>query len=516
MNKLFIFTLGCLLLVTSSCSDLEDVRIPDPKKAYLSSLKIVPSTMVFDRLQFTYSLETTSTQLSIYTEPLYNEECEINGVFARTRDLSLVHGTNLITIRAYHAGVQDTMYTITVRCHDPRSDVRLTDLAVQDTVLSPNWSMTNTVYRCGKFHTDTIMITPVAASDLAQITIQGLACTNGIARPVPIIADPSGTNQMLRLTVVSGDARFTNSYSLICQYLPPEKESRLASILPGNSVLSPAFSRDTLSYQLFVSTNRITLTGTTLLPGQTMTIAGNPANSGVPVVFDSLVEQATTNIRIRVTSSDGTVSQTYTVAVRFDWVWSYTQVNYDFDGGIGQYLQKIPYSSQNGASYSTVTILTGIVTAANIAHSATYTKCFFIQDKNAGIYVYTSSAPSEIRTGNKVAIRATSAKCYYGMKEITSWSWQSTLSRYHSIYYRTGYYAQPECIGQVFAFSGSIWSSMDKFYVGKFDDDLYFHSVKNTDWETMLGDGQGGDFFGPISFSYDLYRMEIPAMEHIR
>ncbi|HPH02720.1 MAG TPA: hypothetical protein PK297_07160, partial [Spirochaetota bacterium] len=100
--------------------------------------------------------------------------------------------------------------------------------------------------------------------------------------------------------------------------------------------------------------------------------------------------------------------------------------------------------------------------------------------------------------------------------EITSYSWQSTLSRYHAIYYRTGYYAQPEFIGQVFVYSGPVWSSMDRYFVGKFDDDLYFHSLKSTDWEWMLGDGQGGDFFGPITYSYNLYRMEIPSMEHIR
>ena len=508
----------CLITLTASvsCGDSESISIPVQKKAYLHSMKTLPVPILFDGLRFDYTLETTSTQISVFAEPLYDETILINGIKAASRVLTLSNGTNLILVQVSKPGVQDSIYTLRAVCHDPRYDTRLESLSVADTVLKPAWSLTNMLYSCGKQHTNTIFVTASTRSSLALLRLNGLSATNGVPRPVAIIQDPGGTNQTIRLEVISSDLALTNQILLTVQYLPPEKDPRLRELTTDVSVLVPAFERDTPTYTLYVSTNCVSLTPTLLLAGQTMTVAGTPAASGTPVVFANLKEGSVTNIAIRVTSVDASVSQTYTVSVRYDWVWSYTPVNYDFDGGIRQYLEKIPYSAVNGATYSTVTVLTGIVTAANIAHSATYTKCFFIQDKNAGIYVYTASAPSEIRTGNKVVISATSAKYYFGMPEVTSFSWQSTLSRYHAIYYPTGYYAQPEFIGQVFVYSGPVWSSMDRYFVGKFDEDLYFHSVKETDWEWMLGDGQGGDFFGPVTYSYNLYRMEIPSMEHIR
>ena len=74
-------------------------------------------------------------------------------------------------------------------------------------------------------------------------------------------------------------------------------------------------------------------------------------------------------------------------------------------------------------------------------------------------------------------------------------------------------YSSAESIGQVFLFEGEIEASMDGNSVGQFTEDLAFHS--SNDFEDALTIGTTGKFYGPITFSYDKYRMEINSSYQI-
>ncbi|HOG65274.1 MAG TPA: hypothetical protein PLD82_07540, partial [Spirochaetota bacterium] len=105
MLRSILFFCLSTLAASVSCGDSESISIPVQKKAYLHSMKTLPVPIQFDGLRFDYTLETTSTQMSVFAEPLYDETILINGIKAASRVLSLSNGTNLILVQVSKPGV---------------------------------------------------------------------------------------------------------------------------------------------------------------------------------------------------------------------------------------------------------------------------------------------------------------------------------------------------------------------------------------------------------------------------
>jgi hypothetical protein len=209
------------------------------------------------------------------------------------------------------------------------------------------------------------------------------------------------------------------------------------------------------------------------------------------------ISLASGNKTLSISGQDGGTAS-YTLAA----IPRYTSTNYTFDGGIKTVVDKIV----TGGSYDTAlndVLITGIVTAKNI-----YPSSFFIQDKNAGVYFYTSDGIS-FPVGSKVTIKVTTGKVYYGMPEVTVYDADigAAGTGLSSIYYRTGDYSNQASIGQVFQYSGSIAQGGLSYYKGQFTGNRWFHYPIGI--ESDLSAGNSGVFYGPVSFTRDNYTMEL-------
>jgi hypothetical protein len=195
----------------------------------------------------------------------------------------------------------------------------------------------------------------------------------------------------------------------------------------------------------------------------------------------------------------------------------YTRTNYDFDGGIQSVLEAI----KNGDT-SFNTDVTGILTCKNVYGYKTAQACFFLQDKNAGLYFYISDTadtplPVNAIAGNKVTAHVTAGQIYYAMPEVTKISAaEVTDSSVHDIYYETDRYSEEACTGRIYEYAGTIEKGMDSYAVGTFSETegLYFHA--DFDFQEKLAKGTYGRFYGPVLYSYSQYRMEITDENQIK
>lgn len=198
----------------------------------------------------------------------------------------------------------------------------------------------------------------------------------------------------------------------------------------------------------------------------------------------------------------------------------YTRANYDFDGGIADLLARIETAGSAGVTCNET--VTGVLTCRDVYGYKTAQKCFFLQDKNAGLYFYVpdnaeSALPAAAVVGNKITVHVNAAKTYYDMPEVTEISGcRIADSGIRSIYYETGRYSEPGCLGRVFEYTGTVASGMDSNMVGIFSasEELYFHGTSSLKAKTAAG--TYGRFFGPAAYSYSKYRIEITDENQIK
>ncbi|HPE36323.1 MAG TPA: lamin tail domain-containing protein [Spirochaetales bacterium] len=205
--------------------------------------------------------------------------------------------------------------------------------------------------------------------------------------------------------------------------------------------------------------------------------------------------------------------QDYAVSVSYYHVLQFTTVNHDFVGNVDAAWDTLMALGDDDGNYTTSfpagTEITGIVTAKDVYVSSGYNKSFFVQDADRGILVCTgTSIPYPM--GAKVTFTATSGSKYYGMPEVTAFTGLSRVGGdIFDIYYREGNYDNADARGSVYRWEGVIAESMDNFSQGTFEGSLKFHSDRYAEYANLLTEGKRGEFFGPVSYSYSAYRMEI-------
>ncbi|MBP7095146.1 MAG: lamin tail domain-containing protein [Spirochaetia bacterium] len=216
---------------------------------------------------------------------------------------------------------------------------------------------------------------------------------------------------------------------------------------------------------------------------------------------------------ITVWAADGSTWRNYTVLVSRYHVLQFTTINHDFTGNVDaawDVLMALGDDSGNyTGSFAPGTTITGIVTAKDVYISSGFNKSFFVQDGDRGILVCTgTSIPHPM--GAKVSFTATSGSKYYGMPEITAFSGLTRIGdQVYDIYYRDGNYDNEEARGSVYRWEGIIAEGMDTYSVGTFEGALKFHSDRYASYASLLAEGKRGEFFGPVSYSYSAYRIEI-------
>lgn len=220
---------------------------------------------------------------------------------------------------------------------------------------------------------------------------------------------------------------------------------------------------------------------------------------------------------ITVWAADGSTRRNYTVLVSRYHVLQFTTVNHDFTGNIDaawDFLMALGDDSGNySGSFAPGTTITGIVTATNVYMAGTFDRSFFVQDGDRGILVCAdkdSGPTNPYPMGAKVTLTATSGSKYYGMPEITAFSGLARVGdQVYDIYYRDGNYDNEDARGSVYRWEGIIAEGMDSFSVGTFEGALKFHSDRYASYASLLAEGKRGEFFGPVTYSYSDYRMEI-------
>jgi hypothetical protein len=255
----------------------------------------------------------------------------------------------------------------------------------------------------------------------------------------------------------------------------------------------------TVSISLQEGTNVHAIPTSFSTEGAGVTVNGNLITSGVSAIDYS------SPVVFTVWAADGATHTAYTATISYYHVLGFTDVNYDFSGGIASVLGTV----KTGGSSTTdlATTIEGVLTAKDVYMTSTFKNCFYLQDKDAGIVVLsTTSIPYPL--GARLRVEVSSGTVYYDMPEIKAYG---TITRVGSaiqdIYYKTGNYATLDSLGSVYRWKGTILEGTDGYYVGTFEGGLCFHTTSAL--EDSLKAGATGVFYGPVSLSYSVYRMEI-------
>lgn len=249
-------------------------------------------------------------------------------------------------------------------------------------------------------------------------------------------------------------------------------------------------------------------------------INGNKVTVSSVVQKSTITPQDFSNDVVYTVWANNANTEKYTVSVG---IFSYTTKNYNFNGNIKTVLEAMvkggedttSLSSQKDPDYDGAAgTITGVVTAKDVYGSKNATKSFFLQDKDAAIFIFTNDGlPSNIGLGTKITLDVSEGKVFYGMPEITNSGSFEVIDRNNPIYYQTGKYNSDDSIGKVFMYEGTIEESMKNYNIGKFEDQLYFHG--SDAFEDILTAGTKGKFYGPITYSREKYRMEISSSYQI-
>ena len=96
----------------------------------------------------------------------------------------------------------------------------------------------------------------------------------------------------------------------------------------------------------------------------------------------------------------------------------YTSINYDFDGRIKTVLDSI------STGLSIDMDVEGILTCKDVYGASSAKKCFFLQDKNAGLFFFINDSslaklPEDAVVGNRIRAHVTQGKIYYNMPNMS-------------------------------------------------------------------------------------------------
>jgi hypothetical protein len=218
-------------------------------------------------------------------------------------------------------------------------------------------------------------------------------------------------------------------------------------------------------------------------------------------------------------------SKNYTITVvEYDDL-TYTTTNYAFPANPGDAGSiQTAITAMEAVSAQTVVVLTGylegILTAKNVLYkygTTTYSTCFFIQDKNAAVMVWTPNS-IDYPLGSRIRVYATQGVINYSMKTIIAHGVIERRDPYiYPIYYKTGTWNDDSDVAFVFGWSGTVLLSADGYNEGYFTQTPDIRMYQVTDSMTAwVKAAVTGSFYGPILVSYSKYKMCLSERTQVR
>ena len=188
----------------------------------------------------------------------------------------------------------------------------LGNLSVSEGTLEPRFSPDTTSYTV-QLSTDvsstTITATPRVAGDTIRID-------NQLTSTQTIDLDSPGTEKSVNIVVTeTGTGGTSKSYTVRVKRAPLAGDNSLANLIVSPGTLTPSFDKNSLRYTVSVENNigSITVTPTLSDPLATMTVNGQPADSGQPRSINLAGGNQVTTITFTITAQDGS-TKSYEVA----------------------------------------------------------------------------------------------------------------------------------------------------------------------------------------------------------
>jgi len=219
--------------------------------------------------------------------------------------------TNYV-ITAYNSAGR-TSATIGITIAPASHYAGLSQLKLSPGLLSPAFSPSTTSYTAAVVNgVRSVQITPVLASQDATVTVNGVSVADNTASaPIPLSA---GANA-ISVVVTAPDKVTTRTYTIAVNR-PGNSNDDLTSLTRSAGVLSPVFASTTTSYTSSVVYGVASMTVTPVAGDPDANIKVNGANVSSGTASPAIPLSVGSNtITIAITSSDGTATKTYTLAV---------------------------------------------------------------------------------------------------------------------------------------------------------------------------------------------------------
>ncbi len=211
-------------------------------------------------------------------------------------------------------------YEVVVNRLPPNTNTNLASMDITDiqntTIPSFIFNQALTVYDDLNvdYLVETVIVSPVAASELSTVTIDGVELTEHKTSVTYDLEPVTPKTVVVKVTAESGDEQ---DYLLHLYRLPPDTDARLASLdVQGIEKLTPNFIPSTTLYSGMMTdnVNEIVITATPVSEYATMRINGDGANSGEATSPISMLYEEQT-VEIVVTAQDGRTKMSYIINI---------------------------------------------------------------------------------------------------------------------------------------------------------------------------------------------------------
>lgn len=309
-----VLTLG---LSFSGCSDSASVN----PVVELASLTVTPGT-----LQPSFSAATTQYQVdlannvpsvTVAAQPaVAGDRVTINGEATTSRqiDLGAAGTTTPVNIVVSESGTNSRTYTVLITKAGLTGNNSLRSLSISPGPLEPGFNANTLSYEVSVASNVTgIRMTPALEDPAATMTVNGQAVTSGQAQTIPL-RDP-GLSTILTIVVTAQNGT-PKTYTVVVSRAALGGNNDLHSLTVSPGSLTPAFNRTRPNYTVNVGgrVESVTVAATKADSNATMTINGQPANSGQARSISLGPNGTPTEIHILVTAQNGS-QKTYFITV---------------------------------------------------------------------------------------------------------------------------------------------------------------------------------------------------------
>ena len=299
--------------------------------ATLSSLivsvgKLEPSPFNPTTTSYTISVENAIAMMAVNATAtnenaaiMVNDEAVDSGT--TSNEIALIEGgITTITIKVTAQDATTETYTVVVN-RAPSSDAILSNLAISVGELVPGFNSTTTSYMVSvENNVATMTVTPTANHHYATIMVNDHTVDSGM--PSQVIALAEGGDTTIAVVVTAQDGETVTTYTVVVSRAP-SSDATLSGLSLADAAddkviyLNENFRSNTTAYTAHVIDTIATVKVTPLASNSnaTITVAGDPANSGEATEVTLEEPGMQTAIEIVVTSQDGEMTQTYTLTV---------------------------------------------------------------------------------------------------------------------------------------------------------------------------------------------------------